>query len=196
MTKLKMLRTVAAASSGLVLSLGVVGIASASHSEMGKKSGGSNTSSVDSSVVNTNKVGVTNNNSQNAVSGEAEVKGQAKSKSHDHDYTEGASSNAGTGKADNDNVTNLAVDVSNSAKVHASDSDKMSDGDKKGSNQKNSSTVNTSVVDTNDVMVTNNNTQNAVTGNAKVENNKQGGSAMSGNASNANNTTVSVSVSN
>ena len=35
MTKLKMLRTVAAASSGLVLSLGVVGIASASHSEMG-----------------------------------------------------------------------------------------------------------------------------------------------------------------
>src|ERR1043165_6902618 len=98
MTKLKVMRTVAAASSGLVLSLGVVGMASA-HSSWSH----GNANSFKSSVKNNNHIEVTNDNDQSATRGNAKV---------NHNNNSG---DAKTGGAANENSTSAAVTVSNPA---------------------------------------------------------------------------------
>lgn len=174
MTKLKMLRTAAAAASGLVLSLGVVGMASAYQSDDWGQDG----SSFNSSVKNDNAVNIRNKNKQNATSGEAKV-------SHNHD-----GGDATTGDAANANATGVTVGISSSAKVGEAPAAAPVE------NESNNSDVKTSVKNASDVVIKNSNDQYATTGDAKVDHNTTGGNAKTGNATNTNTTTIGVTIAN
>jgi hypothetical protein len=176
MTKLKMARVVAASASGLVLSLGVVGMASAHQNNWQDTS--SNDSSAVSSVKNDNDVSVKNDNDQKATSGKAEIE-------HNKD-----GGNATTGVATNGNATGITVGVTNAAPKAQTPQSPDAAFDS------NSSTVKTTVKNDNDVKVTNNNDQKATSGNAVVEHNENAGNATTGNAGNTNATTIAVTVGN
>ena len=172
MTKLKMVRATAITTGSVVLSLGVVGFASAQramhHSWMPA------TDSVESSVANSNNVKLDNLNNQAAVTGEAEV---------EHNKEGG---DAGTGGATNGNTTGITVDVSNpAATAPSTPADSL-----------NQSKVVTDVKNKNDVNIQNVSNQHAQSGNAEVEHNGSAGDATTGNAANTNSTTISVTVQN
>jgi hypothetical protein len=177
MTKLKLARAAVAASSAMVLSLGVVGIASAHSQEWSMPQ---NDSSVVSAVHNNNDVNVKNTNKQNATSGESEVE-------HNQD-----GGNAATGNTANGNSTGVGVAVSNPKSVTPAPAAPV--GSIEGVS--NSSTVKTHVNNDNDVKVTNNNDQKAKSGDASVEHNGNGGDATTGSATNTNATTITVTVTN
>lgn len=137
-------------------------------------------------VRNDNDVSVNSSNSQDAYSGNAQVRNNT------------TGGNATSGMARNSNTTSTTVRIRN-----ASLTDGMGSG--------NSDTVRTSgpnspirinlsnrtsVDNDNDVHVTNDSTQTASTGNASVSNNTTGGSARSGDATNTNRTVTSVTISN
>ncbi len=187
-------RGVASVGAGLVLaaSVGVVGASSHyyGHHDGGKDKG----SSVQ--VKNDNDVHATNNNTQNAVSGDAKVlPAQDNSKcGHDehskyHKDCKGdqngdpsTGGTAKTGNASNDNSSTLGLTIDNTGSTCGC---ALGDG---------SGNSSVKVDNDNDVNITNNSVQNAASGDATVIGN--GGSASTGNASNSNDTTFDISVSN
>lgn len=170
MTKLKLVRAAVAASSAIVLSLGVVGMASASQSW----DDGGDGNSIESKVKNDNDVNVHNSNKQTAKTGSAEVE------------RNDMGGSATSGSASNANATTLNATVTNSG--HAAPA--LPD------DNQNTFSVDMHVSNDNDVVIKNKNDQKATSGNASVEHNGTGGSATSGNASNTNTTTVGVTVTN
>ncbi len=175
MTKLKISRAAAAVTSGLVLSLGVVGMASANHGSDWDQ-GADN--SVVSRVENDNDVRIKNDNEQKSSTGEAEVE------------ENGAGGSAVSGNASNGNTSNLGVTVSNPDEaVPELPAPVLGDID-------NTTSVKTVVNNDNDVKIKNESYQKATSGDASVEENGTGGNATSGNATNTNATTVTVSVTN
>lgn len=175
MTKLKMARTAVVAASAVVLSMGVVGMASAQQG--GGWDWGWDNAGYSSSVDNDNDLVVSNDNHQQAYSGEAEVE-------HNKD-----GGDAKSGDAANGNTTGIVASVTNGADVVPPASPSPED-------EQNWSSVNLSVDNDNDVKITNSNSQSAVTGDAEVHHNTTGGNATSGNAANTNTTTIGVTVGN
>jgi hypothetical protein len=185
--KSRVARGVASVSAGLVLAASV-GVAGASGGPWSHHHGGGN--KVETEVTNSNTVVATNNNTQNAQSGDATVDPGTKDKHHcsrscDWDNEDPAvAGDATTGGASNDNMSDLSVSIDNSGVCDCL----------QGLGGEGSGSVKTTITNTNSVVVTNNNLQNALSGNATVSGN--GGSATTGNASNSNSTTVSISISN
>jgi hypothetical protein len=144
-------------------------------------------------VRNNTRIGVNNDTYQEAVSGDAKVK-----------YNTDAG-DAATGDAENNNDTNVDVEVDNSgAAAHHGGSDCGCAGDaeisKTGPGSKNvikSANKNTSSVNnTTNLNVSNSTGQFAGSGNAYVSGNTMGGDASTGNAANSNSTSMSFAVTN
>jgi hypothetical protein len=146
-------------------------------------------------VENDNDVDVENNNDQTAETGNAEVR----------DNREGG--DAETGNALNENETNAAVSVDNSASVGAlaewggnGSGEHEATIENTGSRSDNHVTIESrSTVDIdndNDLSIVNNNNQTATSGDAEVRDNREGGSATTGDATNTNSTTIRFDVTN
>lgn len=169
MTKLKLLRAVAAGATGLTLavSVGVVGASSNNNQHKDNNKG-------NSAVVKTeNDLNVANTTTQGASSGSAEVEHNSKG------------GDAHSGPAKNDNTTHMSVTVDNQ---DCGSCVNVANG------KKNSNSV--KVTTENEMTVNNTTTQSAVTGNATIEHNKTAGNASTGSATNTNDTTIAVSVTN
>jgi hypothetical protein len=144
-------------------------------------------------VRNNNHVGVENNNTQRAYTGDASVR---------HNTTGG---DATSGDAANDNFVTTTIGVSNSGSSAAalggsgggSGSGSI---DTTGPDSYNkvviSDTSYVKVTNNNDVNVQNNNYQKASSGDAKVSGNTTGGDATSGNATNSNDVATTITISN
>ncbi len=188
--------TVAVASSLSIAAAGLTGLAGASSIEnTGPDSWNKVKSSnyMSTNLTNNNKVGVSNDNDQDADSGDAKVK---------HNTTGG---DATSGDATNDNAfsADLAVDNGGAWGMgcgcdSAADFDgSITETGPDSSNvieYKNSVRVN--VVNNNSVYVHNDNDQDADSGDAYVYGNTTGGNATSGSASNTNHSSVTLSISN
>jgi|SRR3989344_4271197 len=146
-------------------------------------------------VTNNNNLNATNNNPQDADSGDAYVK---------HN-TEGG--DAESGEAANDSFLSVSAEVDNSGATEGAFcgcGDGLGDVDasisRTGPDSYNKIEVkhksDVRVTNNNNVNVTNNNTQNADSGNAKVYDNTEGGDATSGDASNISTTTIDLVVTN
>ncbi|PJE65600.1 hypothetical protein COU91_00765 [Candidatus Saccharibacteria bacterium CG10_big_fil_rev_8_21_14_0_10_47_8] len=143
-------------------------------------------------VDNDNHLRLSNNNNQNAYSGEVDVKKNTNA------------GNAASGNASNGNSLSATVSVSNDGLAGWSwgSSDPASGGsiDTTGANSNNvivNKNINKLDVDNdNTICVTNTNTQVATSGSVEVEKNTNAGSATSGNASNSNSSSFNLSVAN
>ena len=143
------------------------------------------------SLVNNNNVGVTNNNNQTAYTGSASVWGNT------------FGGGAYTGNASNYNNAQTSINISNSSVPYWSDWNGYGGsasiyGTGPGSNNViSTNTVSSfSQLNNNNVSVVNNNSQTAVSGNAFVGGNTFGGNAVSGSATNYNSANTSINVSN
>lgn len=191
----KLLRAISIAVLGVGLSAGIVSANSGDVSNTGPGSDnvirfeGDERTTVDSR----NNADVTNRNTQNADSGDAEVRGN----------TNGGS--ADSGGASNDNSTDTSVSQSNSGATSAAMSGSGSGShsasiDNTGPDSNNrvifNETRTTRVDSRNNSSVTNNSNQTANSGDATVQNNTNAGDASTGDASNSNDTSTSVDQSN
>lgn len=176
----KLLRIVAVAVMGLSLTTGV---AAANSGSVGTTGPNSNNQVEfndrrDRTVENNNRVGVTNSNPQDAVSGDATAV---------NNTTAGG---AMTGVARNDSLTRATVRLNNSSAMPASESSSSHSAviNNTGPSSNNQVTTNSrstvTVTNNNNVTVTNTNDQDATSGDAVVSGNTTGGTAQSGGAEN------------
>lgn len=192
----KLLRLAAIAVTGLGLTTGVAAASTGSIGNTGPRSDNTVTERRDRDVDvdNNNDVRVDNRNDQNARTGNARVSGNA------------TGGGARSGAADNDYLSDTAVEVDNSASTAGAFDDGNGDGDNSGTINTTgprsdnhiffNSDVDVDIDNDNDVYVENDVDQRAVSGNARVSGNTTGGGATSGNASNISTTTTTVNVSN
>ena len=195
MTITKLLR----ASAGIVVGLSLTGGVAAAQSGDLSNTGPDSTNTIKFSnsqhtdVDNHNSLSASNDNDQNAYSGDASVK---------HNTTGG---DATSGDATNDNSFDASVTVDNSGSAcgcaqGSALGDPSASIDTTGPDSRNEvkfeNHVSTNVDNYNNVSVRNNNDQRASTGDASVYDNTTGGNATSGSASNSNSSSVTLSVTN
>ena len=139
---------------------------------------------------NSTTANITNNNSQYASTGNAEV---------EHNTTGGG---AGSGAASNTSSLTTNVTINNGGGIGAGSSDPSFTASisNTGPNSKNiidpAGSQSVSINNKTELNITNNNTQNATSGSAEVSGNTSGGNATSGDATNTSSTTVMATVSN
>lgn len=188
----KLLRFAAVVATGVGLSTGVVAANSGSIGTTGPNSRNQIVSRTDWSnrVSNRNDVGVTNNNPQQATSGDATTR---------HNTTAGS---ATTGTAHNDSLLRASLTIRNNGAVNnapsnSGNSSSIRDTGPDSVNRiLNKVVSDNSVCNSNEISVTNNNKQNAKSGDARVSGNTTGGSARSGDASNISTAEVTLNITN
>jgi hypothetical protein len=192
MTKLKMIRATAAVVGGLTFA-GGIGVVGASANPWGGYGGhdSHNGGGTSTTVTNDSNVGLNNDNTQVAQSGDATVGGDKDShhdswSRHSGDSNSGDDNSATTGNAKNENTLGASVTVEQNDSCGCVQST-VSDGDSQGS-------VKTTITNTSNVGINNINDQYALSGNATVSGNGSGGNATTGNATNSNTASISVTV--
>lgn len=197
----KLTRISATVASSLALVAGFSGMASAHGiSDSGRNSHNkiSYSNQVRTTVRNTNKVTLTNNNPQTAYSGDANV--------NCNDDVNGVS----TGTASNDSQVQADVNIDNSSSTSSALSGgqgggsdwsapeaSITDSGRDSNNQISyQNRVTTNVTNDNTVKVTNNNSQTAMSGDANVNNNDDVRNVTTGDATNTSSATFSVNITN
>jgi hypothetical protein len=187
MKQLVSVKVASAVIAGLGLTIGAVGAVSAATGSMtdtGRDSANTANVSDDTTTngVNSTNVGVTNNNPQDAVSGNAVVAG------NDDDAGDAKSGNA-RNKSDVKVDGTISYGSTNSGSEAAAPAGSSATIEGTGRHSDNtvnaSSTTTTNQTNATNITVTNNNSQAAKSGDATVSHNENGGNATSGAASNA-----------
>lgn len=197
MSKLKILRRIAVAATAISLTSGA-GIAAAATGTI-ETTGPWSDNNIevrhkdDRYVKNTNNVGVVNDNPQDAVTGDVEVR---KNTTGGHAVS-GEAKNDGLLQAnltvDNSSATEAANDVNNEVdhevSITETGPDSVNNVEIKTKNE-------VTVENENNISIVNSNTQSATSGNVSVYGNTTGGNATSGDAKNISTTDVTLQITN